>query len=251
MSHANSINGVLAPVVTPFQANLKIDKQRLILHCRWLLSHDCNLAIFGTNSEANSLSLDERLELLDFLVENGLNSERIMPGTGCCSILDSATLTKKAIALGCNNVLMLPPFYYKEINDEGLFRNFAEIIERVGDSNLKIFLYNFPQMSALSFGIDLVARLVKHFPNTIVGMKDSSGDLSYAKAILRNFPNFRLFVGSETSLLTALQHGGVGCISATANINPKKIVNLFHKWQSNEAAVLQRDISKIRKLIED
>ena len=134
---ADRIKGVLSPVVTPFKADLSPDPERFVRQCRWLLSQDVGLAVFGTNSEANSLSTDEKVELLDRLVAGGIDPARLMPGTGCCALTDSVRLTAHAMKLGAGGVLMLPPFYYKGVSDDGLFRSFAEVIERVGDRRLR------------------------------------------------------------------------------------------------------------------
>jgi 4-hydroxy-tetrahydrodipicolinate synthase len=150
MTDVARIRGVLSPVVTPFDGDLRPDAQRLAAHCRWLIGNDVGLAVFGTNSEANSLSVAEKRGLLDHLVEAGLPPSRMMPGTGCCSISDSIELTAHALGLGCAGVLMLPPFYYKGVSDEGLYRNYAEIIERVADERLRIYL-NRPGLAGDSF----------------------------------------------------------------------------------------------------
>jgi 4-hydroxy-tetrahydrodipicolinate synthase len=134
MIQSARISGVLAPVVTPFTADLAPDSQRFIVHCKWLLSQNCGLAVFGTNSEANSLSLEERAMLLDELVAAGVDPARMMPGTGCCSIIETVELTKQAVSNGCAGVLMLPPFYYKDVSEEGLYRYFSEVVQRVGDA---------------------------------------------------------------------------------------------------------------------
>ncbi len=246
----NRLSGVLAPVVTPFQADLQPDQERFLNHCRWLQEQRCGLAVFGTNSEANSLSVDERLHLLDMLIEKGLDPSRMMPGTGCCSITDTVTLTKHALSHSVGGVLMLPPFYYKGVSDEGLFRSFAQIIERVGDDRLQIYLYNFPKMSVVPLGVDLVGRLVEAFPGIVVGMKDSSGDVENLEAMLRSFSDFSFFVGTESLLLKNLRSGGAGCISATANINPAAIVDLFLGYQGNEAESLQASVNKVRAVVE-
>src|SRR5690606_611877 len=138
------MEGVLSPVVTPFAADLSPDAARFIAQCRWLLEQNVGLAVFGTNSEANSLSVSERRFLLEALVDAGIDPARLMPGTGCCSLTDTVELTKDAVGKQVGGVLMLPPFYYKGVSDEGLFRSFAEVIERVGDSRLRIYLYHIP-----------------------------------------------------------------------------------------------------------
>ena len=133
MSQTERIKGVLSPVVTPFNEDLSPDADRFVSQCQWLLSQNCGLAVFGTNSEANSLSVNERIALLDSLLAADLDAKRMMPGTGCCALTDTVRLTEHAVKAGCSGVLMLPPFYYKDVSEDGLFRSFAEVIERVGD----------------------------------------------------------------------------------------------------------------------
>ena len=244
------MSGVLAPVVTPFHADLSPDAERLTRHCRWLLDRDAGLAVFGTNSEANSMSVAERRSLLDALVAAGLDTSRMMPGTGCSAIPDTVELTRHAVSHGVSGVLMLPPFYYKGVSDEGLFRAYAEVIERVGDDRLRIYLYHFPQMSAVPLSLELVARLLEAFPGIVVGMKDSSGDRDHLHAVLEAFPGFALFAGSEMLLLENLRGGGAGCISATANINPEAIVHLFRNFESDEAEALQADLDAVRSVVQ-
>jgi 4-hydroxy-tetrahydrodipicolinate synthase len=239
---ANRIRGVLAPVVTPFKDDLSPDREPFIAHCKWLLARDCGLAVFGTNSEANSLSFDERAMLLDELVAAGIDPARMMPGTGCCSITETAKLTAQAVKHGCAGVLMLPPFYYKKVSEAGLFRYFSEVIQRVGDTRLRIYLYHIPPVAVVGITPKLVERLLQTYPTAIAGMKDSSGDWNNTKAFLDAFAvravkqaaskagatrTFDVFVGSESFLLANLRHGGVGTISATANVNPAAIHYVF------------------------
>jgi len=238
VSTKDRITGVLSPVVTPFKADLSPDPERFVRQCRWLLSQDVGLAVFGTNSEANSLSTEEKVELLDRLVGAGVDAGRMMPGTGCCALTDSVRLTAHAMKLGCGGVLMLPPFYYKGVSDDGLFKNFAEVIERVGDRRLRIYLYHIPPVSQVPITVPLIARLLKAYPGIVAGAKDSSGDWNNTKAYLDNFAKqgFDVFPGSETFLLQGMRHGGVGCISATANVNPGAIARLFATWNVGQAA---------------
>jgi 4-hydroxy-tetrahydrodipicolinate synthase len=240
MIQSARIRGVLAPVVTPFKANLAPDSQRLIAHCKWLLSQNCGLAVFGTNSEANSLSMEERAMLLDELVAAGVDPSRMMPGTGCCSIMETVKLTKQAVGNGCAGVLMLPPFYYKDVAEEGLYRYFSEVVQRVGDARLKTYLYHIPSVAVVGITTGLVERLLAAYPNAIAGMKDSSGDWNNTKTFLDAFAEtarpaptaraartFDVFVGSESFLLANMRNGGVGTISATANVNPTAIYELY------------------------
>ena len=232
-----SIRGVLAPVVTPFKADLSPDPERFIAHCKWLLSQNCGLAVFGTNSEANSMAADERGSLLDSLVAAGIDPSRMMPGTGCCSVIETAQLTARAVKLGCAGALMLPPFYYKEVGDEGLYRYFSEVIQRVGDARLRIYLYHIPPVAMVGITPQLVERLLKAYPKAIAGMKDSSGDWNNTRIFLNAFAKtgFDVFAGSESFLLANMRHGGAGTISATANVNPAAIHKLYAEWDKPEA----------------
>src|SRR5438445_2279304 len=230
------IRGVLAPVVTPFKADLSPDGQRLIAHCKWLLSQNCGLAPFGTTSEANSLTAEERATLLDSLVAAGINTSRMMAGTGCCSITETVKLTAQAVKHGCAGVLMLPPFYYKGVSEEGLYRYFSEVVQRVGDARLKIYLYHIPPVAVVGMTTGLVERLLKAYPNAIAGMKDSSGDWNNTKTFLDAFNGFDVFVGSESFLLANMRNGGVGTISATANVNPGAIHKLYTQWNTADDA---------------
>ena len=244
------IKGILSPVLTPFQRDYSPDAERFISHCRWLLANDVSLAVFGTNSEANSLSGHERADLLERLVDAGIDPRRLMPGTGCCSLTETVRLTSQAVKLGCTGVLMLPPFYYKGVTDEGLYRSFAETIERVGDKRLRIYLYHIPPVAQVGISLSLIERLLKSYPETIAGMKDSSGDWNNTKAVLDQFAKsgFDVFVGSETFLLANMRNGGKGAISATANVNPAKIAALYREWNSSDAVAMQGRLDAVRKI---
>jgi len=256
------ICGVLAPVVTPFKADLSPDSERFIRHCQWLLSQNCGLAVFGTNSEANSMSAKERMTLLDALVASGIDPSSMMPGTGCCSITETVELTAHAVKHGCAGVLMLPPFYYKTVTEEGLYRYFSEVVQRVGDTRLKIYLYHIPPVAVVGITPNLVERLLKVYPTAIAGMKDSSGDWNNTKTFLDAFAGtaraactFDVFVGSESFLLANVRNGGVGTISATANVNPAAIYELYQKCcsgvcdkrRSDEQLNIVRDVFSNRK----
>jgi 4-hydroxy-tetrahydrodipicolinate synthase len=223
------IRGVLAPVVTPFKTDLLPDRERFVRHCQWLLSQNCGLAPFGTTSEGNSMSTGERMSLLGALIAAGIDPSRMMPGTGCCSITETVELTTHAVKHGCAGVLMLPPFYYKDLSEEGLYRYFGEVVQRVGDARLRIYLYHIPPMAVVGITPKLVERLLKAYPNAIAGMKDSSGDWNNTKTFLDMFSSdgFDVFVGSESFLLANMRNGGAGTISATANVNPAAINALY------------------------
>jgi 4-hydroxy-tetrahydrodipicolinate synthase len=253
MSKVKRIEGVLAPVITPFGADYAPDAQRFVRHCRWLLKSGCaGLAVFGTNSEANSMSVAEKRALLEALVRGGVPASALMPGTGHCALSDSIEMTRAAVELGCAGVLMLPPFYYKGVSDEGLYRNFAEVIERVGDERLQLYLYHIPPVSQVSISLGLIERLISKYPGIVAGLKDSSGDWGNTKAMLDAFAKqgFDVFAGSEVFLLDNMRHGGKGCITATGNINPGPIASVYRNWRSADADRLQAGITATRKIVQ-
>lgn len=247
------LRGVLSPVVTPFKRDYSPDAERFIKHCKWLLSHGCSgLAIFGTNSEANSLSVDERMMLLERLIAAGVPAAKLMPGTGCSALTDSVKLTAHAVKNGCAGVLMLPPFYYKSVPDEGIYRNFSEVVQRVADPRLQLYLYHIPPVSAVPITLKVIERLLKAHPQNVAGLKDSSGDWNNTKAVIDNFAKsgFDVFPGSEVFLLDGLRAGGVGCITATGNVNPGPIDKVYRNWQTPQADEYQADITATRKVVQ-
>ncbi len=251
MAVPERLSGVLSPVVTPFKDDLSPDPERLVQHCRWLLSQNVGLAVFGTTSEAKSLSVEEKISLLDQLVDAGIESSCLLSGTGHCALTDTVKLTAHAVSLGCAGVLMLPPFYYKGVSDDGLYRSFAEVIERVGSNDLRIYLYHIPPIAHVGIPPHLAERLVTQYPEIVVGIKDSSGAWDNTDALLQlGLDDFRVFAGSETFLLQNMRGGGAGCISATANINPARIHGLYENWQSEKAETMQAELDAIRSTVE-
>lgn len=243
---------VWSPVMTPFMSDLSTDDQRFVEHCQWLLDNHVGLAIFGTNSEANSLPLAEKQRLIELLVASGIQGADLMPGTGSCNLEDTVSLTRTAVEAGCSGVLMLPPFYYKGVSDEGLFNYFSQIVERVNDSRLRIYLYHIPPVAQVPLSVELIDRLRQRYPDVFVGIKDSGGDWTFTQALIERFSSegFEVYAGSERFLLDTLRAGGAGCISATANVNPKAIAELGATWQSSDADDQQQALNRIRSAFE-
>lgn len=246
------LRGVLSPVLTPFDHDLRPSSSRFVKHCRWLLKQDVGLAIFGTNSEANSLSVGEKLSLLDALLSAGLPAGRMMPGTGTCALPDTIELTRRAVQSGCAGVLMLPPFYYKDVSEEGLFRSFARVIDAVADERLRVYLYHIPPVSNVPITLGLIERLLKAFPGVVAGVKDSSGDWDNTAAMVAQFGSrdFDVFAGTETILLKTMRAGGVGCITATGNVNPRAILQLYRTWQEADAEAQQSALNRTRAIFQ-
>jgi 4-hydroxy-tetrahydrodipicolinate synthase len=227
--NSTPIRGVLAPVVTPFGYDLEVDSDAFVEQCKWIVDAGAGLAVFGTNSEAASLSLSERMSLLDTLLEAGLPAAKMMPGTGTSSLKETAELTRHAVNAGVAGVLMLPPFYFKNPSENGLFDYFSRLIDLVSDSRLRVYLYNIPQFTQVPISLGLIERLLRRYPGIVRGAKDSSGDWANTEAMIRNFgrDGFDVFPASEALLTKALEIGGAGCISATANMNPRGLSELY------------------------
>ena len=230
------MNGVFAAVLTPMRDDLSVDRAAYARHCRRLLDEGCHgLGIFGTTGEANSLSVAERVTAWEGLVEDGIPADVLLPGTGACALPDAVTLAREALAVGAPGVLALPPFYYKGVSDDGLFRFFAELIERVGDDRLRLFLYHIPPMAQVGFTPELIDRLLDAYPGIVAGTKDSAGDAERIERICKEFPALTVFAGSERFLLDTLRWGGDGCISATCNVTAAQSRRVYDLWAADDA----------------
>jgi len=248
---SRALTGLWPPVCTAFNEAGDVDAARTVRHSKALLADGCEgLAILGTTSEANSQSLDERRKLIDAHVEAGIPADRLLPGTGACSVDDVVTLSRHAYEIGASGVLMLPPFYYKKVPDEGVYNFFARVIDKLGAKAPRIMLYHIPPMAAVGFSLDLIGKLIEAYPDVVVGMKDSSGDAENTLSVIKAFPDFAVFPGAEVYLVRAMTAGARGCISATANVNAAGIVNLLKKWNTPEAAQLQEELNAVRKAVE-
>jgi 4-hydroxy-tetrahydrodipicolinate synthase len=246
------MRGVLAPVVTPFKDDFSIHQDLFTSHCRALVAEGVGLALFGTNSEATSVSAAERMESISHLLTQGVPADRMMPGTGCCSIAETVELTRFMLANGIHRALMLPPYFYKEADDDGLFAYFSAVIERLGSNDLQVYLYNIPQYTQVRLSPELVGRLLARYPNTVAGYKDSSGDWGNTKAMLERYAanGFDVFSGSESLLSEVLRNGGAGCISATANVNPAGIQRICAAWGTEDALAAQEAANKVRAIFQ-
>ena len=246
----DTMRGVLSPVITPFRPDLAVDTAALAAQCRWLLANDVGLAVFGTNSEGNSIAAGERAEVIAALVAAGIDPGRMMPGTGGCALDDVVQLTRSAVRAGAGGVLVLPPFYYKGVSDDGLFAFFSEVVERVGEAGLRLYLYHIPPVAQVPIPLAVIERLLDRYGSVIAGIKDSGGQWEHTAALIERFAarGFAIFAGSETFLLQTLRAGGVGCISATANINPAAIAALYRHAEDADAEERQAALDRVRKV---
>jgi 4-hydroxy-tetrahydrodipicolinate synthase len=247
------IAGVWCPVLTPLDQDLTPDAERFALHARWLLDEGCHgLVVFGTTGEANSFAVDERTAFLDAILEAGLPRDRMLVGTGCCALTDTVRLTRHALSRGVAGVLALPPFYYKNLSDEALFHSFDQVIQRVGDTRFKLYLYHFPSLSGVPITPGLLERLGTAYPEILAGVKDSSGDWNNTRLLIERFPQLAIFPGAETLLLPALRAGGAGCISASCNVNTRQIRGLYDDFHAGDGGIeeQQDQLNAVRKVLQ-
>ena len=243
--------GVNAAVLTAMNADLSIDLPRMAAHSRWLLANGCNgLGVLGTTGEANSLGISERMDVLEGLVAADIPASKMMPGTGTPALTDTVLLTRHAERIGCRGALLLPPFYYKNPSDDGLLAYFNEVIQRVG-GDIKLYLYNFPQQSAVPFSVDFIARLLKANPGKVKGIKDSSGSyengLSYVEAFAKD--GFEVYAGDDTLLKPLLEKGSAGCITAASNVNCAIGARVYAGWNTPDGAAAHDILSAPRKAV--
>lgn len=239
------------PAITPFQADLGADRARFVANCQALLADGADgLAPFGTTSEANSLSVSERIELLDALIDAGIAADRLIPGTGCAALPDTIALTRHAVSRGCLGTLTLPPFYYKGVPEAGLVDSFAAVIDAVADARLRIYLYHIPQMSGVPMTLTLIEALMTRFPGVFVGLKDSSGNWDNTRAIIEAFPELDVYSASEALIPNNVAAGGAGCISASANVNARNIKALMAALGTPQEPAIAAGVTEIRKIFE-
>ncbi|MFM9861016.1 dihydrodipicolinate synthase family protein [Pseudoxanthobacter sp. M-2] len=245
------IRGVIAPNLTPFDDALAVVPELYVAHAQHLLANGCaGLAPFGTTGEALSVGIDERKRLLEALVEAGVDPKRLIPGTGLCSFPDTAELTRHAVDLGCAGAMTLPPFYFKGVSDDGLYAYFEKLIEAVDRPALRIYLYHIPPVSQTPLSLDLVGRLAEAFPETVVGLKDSSGDAENTRALLARFPKLAIYPGSEIGLDAMLALGAPGCITATANLNAPAVAEVVARHGDGGGGARQAVVDAFRKTVQ-
>lgn len=241
---------VYAPVLTPFKADLSCNTPRFIEHCRWIVEQGAGLAVFGTNSEAASIALRKKRDLLDAVVLAGIPTKSLMPGVGACSLEETIELTRAAVDAGAPCVLVLPPFFYKPLTTDGLARYYGRLIEAVGSDRLSIVLYHIPQFTGVPITLELIETLRRRYPANILGVKDSSGDRETLNGFLSVGNGFRVFPASEILLGETIERGAVGCISATANVNAKAMVDAVSATSTVGAAQAFAPIAPVRTLFQ-
>ena len=243
--------GVNAAVLTPMHDDYSVDLDRMAAHCRWLLENGCNgLAILGTTGEANSLGVAERIAVMEGLVARGIPAGVMLPGTGTTAIPDTVALTTRAAELGCRGALLLPPFFYKNPSEDGLFAYYDAVARRV-PAGIALYFYHFPAQSAVPITVPLIARLRAAHGARFRGLKDSSGDLANTLAYVRAFAHdgFEVSCGDDGALHALLQEGGAGCITAASNVGSAVSAVVYANWDRALGAEAQVTLASIRKAV--
>ena len=250
----HNISGVFSAALTPVRKDLSINQDLYLRHCQHLMrqGHD-GLAIFGTTGEANSFSIKEKKDTLEFLLSNRIDPKILIPGTGSSSLKDAIEMTKHAASYKVKAVLLVPPFYYKNVSDEGVLNYYRHIIEKVGISEMQYILYHIPQNSYVPINFKIIEMLLKFYPKNIVGLKDSSGDGDRMMKVIKYFDNFAVFCGHDSLALNVVKRGGAGAITAGTNVCGKLlsfiIKNYKNENQINNFSELQKLLIQIRQVI--
>jgi len=248
------LNGVYTASLTPLTATYEPNLPALVRHSQWLLdSGSDGVALLGSTGEANSLTIEQRLAIIEISAKK-LPTDRLIIGTGSCALKDAVHITKASINAGVYTVLVLPPFYYKPQSDKSVLRFFSELISMVNDPRLRIIFYNFPKLSGYNFSLNILQEFKRRFGDIATGIKDSSGDWGNMLSVVQNVPDFMVYAGTETFLLEILREGGVGCISATANLTAPNCQRVFKAWKNNKQNVAeqaQMKLSDLRKALEN
>lgn len=246
------LGGVIAAVATATDGAGEPDCARSVALARYLLDNGCDgLNVLGSTGEATSFALCQRQVVMNAYGAAGLLLDRMMVGTGACATADAVALTRHAALLGFGGALVLPPFYYKGVSDDGLAAYIAALMAATADRPIPIYLYHYPQLSGVPWRPDLIRRLLAAHGGRLAGLKDSSGDMAYAREVAAIDPNFRVFPSTEAVLLEARAGAFAGCISATANLNADLCARAFHGGDTAalETAVTIRQLFDGRPLV--
>ena len=250
----HKISGVFSAALTPVKKDLSINQDLYLRHCQYLMrqGHD-GLAIFGTTGEANSFSTQERKDSLEFLLSNRIDPKVLIPGTGSSSLNEAIDLTKHAVNHKVRAVLLLPPFYYKNVSEDGVINYYRNIIEKVGENDMQYLLYHIPQHSFVPISFKVIENLIKLYPTNVVGLKDSSGDGDRMMKTIKYFNDFAVFCGHDSLALSIYKRGGAGAITAGTNVCGKLLNFIIKNYkkdnQINNFSDLQKLLEQIRQVI--
>ncbi len=247
MNGSKSIRGVWCATLTPFDAEGRPDHARLATHAKRLFANGVDgIALFGTTGEGQSLSLAERRAGLDALLAAGIPASQIVAGTGCAALPETIELTRHAVQAGCAGALVLPPFFFKGVSDEGVYAGYARLIDTVADARFRMYLYHIPQVTGVAIPHDVISRLTTTYPGVVAGIKDSAGDFTHTRQLLERFRTLAIFVGHEPHLPQAVAAGGAGTICGVSNLYPRLLRRLYDQSVAGTAG---EDLARVKAFI--
>ena len=225
-------NALIAAVATPVGPDLRPDARLLAERCRHLLAEGCDgITLFGTTGEGAEFAVEDRQLALEGLLAAGIAPARLIVSVGALALPDVVALAAHATAQGVAGVLLMPPCMYRGgIGEDGTFRFYATVIDRVGRDDLRLHLYHFPDISGIALTPRVIRRLSERYPRIIAGVKDSGGDLGFTEDLLRRFSHLRIFTGTETHIPAVLASGGAGTICGLANVIPGLLRLMSDGW---------------------
>ena len=248
------ITGSYCAAITPINDDLSVNKDLYLRHCQSLIKKNLDgLTLFGTNGEASSFSIRQKKESIEFLLENRIDPKFLILGTGSSSLEDAIEMTKFSVEIGAKAALVLPPYYFKNVSDDGVITYYRNIIEQTCENDYKFLLYNIPQHSGVTINFHIIENLLKLYPNNVVGLKDSTGDLDGMLKTIKYFNELAVFCGNGALALHTSRRGGAGAITGDANITAKLLSYIIHNFK-NEKQIenfieIQSLIEKIRNIL--
>ena len=243
-------SGIFPALLMPLNSDYSCNVDALVEHINDMLDNGCKgVVLFGTTGEAASFSVGERINVLKSVIEKGVPGEKILVGTGFSTIEDTVAMTKASIEHKCSAVLMHPPYYFKNVPDEGVIAYFKEVIERVGDLSLKIFLYHFPYFTGVPLTYNVIDTLHRMFPHNVIGIKDSEGVVDKTLKLMERFPDLKMHVGIDMYTAELVKAGAVGAITACANLCPRLMVSLYEHGKDETKPCRKEEIVKLCNLM--
>lgn len=250
----HKITGSYCAAITPINDDLSVNKDLYLRHCQSLIKKNLDgLTLFGTNGEASSFSIRQKKESIEFLLENRIDPKFLILGTGSSSLEDAIEMTNFSVEIGAKAALVLPPYYFKNVSDDGVITYYRNIIEQTRENDYKFLLYNIPQHSGVTINFHIIENLLKLYPNNVVGLKDSTGDLDGILKTIKYFNELAVFCGNGALALHTSRRGGAGAITGDANITAKLLSYIIHNFK-NEKKIenfieIQSLIEKIRNVL--
>ena len=248
------ISGAYCAVLTPIDNNLSINNNLHLRHCQSLMQKGLDgLTIFGTNGEASSFSIKQKIHSVEMLLENRIDASNLIIGSGSSSLEDAMELTNFSAQIGAKASLLIPPFYFKSVTDDGVISYYRNVIEQTGDNNFKFLLYNIPQHSGVTINFNIIESLLKLYPNNVVGLKDSTGNMDNMLKTIKYFNNFAVFCGNGAMALHTTKRGGAGAITGDANITARLLSFIIHNFKREKEIdnfdAIQSLIENIRNVL--